>query len=177
MLRSSNRPRVVFAAALLSLSAVACKAPAETPTAAPATGASATSPASETSKAVALPNAPESAAEPASFVVRVLPAEAKAGTETTAVVEVMPNPGFKMNVDFPARLRITEPGDANPAKAELTKDDAELSEKALKFKVAYTANKAGKATLAGLADFSVCNETACRLIRGEKVAWSVDVQE
>lgn len=190
-----RRPRLARAlmALAVSASAFACKAPADPAATAPpgagASGASAAAKAgaagasaaakagADTAQAVALANAPESAAEAVNFVVRVVPGAAKAGAESTTVVEVTPKPGFKMNLDFPARLRITEPGATKPAKEVLGKDDAEVTTEVLRFKVALTAEQAGAAAVGALADFSVCNENACKLIRGEKLAWTVDVQE
>jgi hypothetical protein len=61
-------------------------------------------------------------------------------------------------------------------KTEYSKSDAEVTEEVLRFKVAFTAIKAGKVNLNGSADFSVCNESACKLIRDEKLAWEVAVR-
>jgi hypothetical protein len=179
-----RRPRLARAlmALAVSASAFACKAPADpAATAPPGAGASGASAAAKAgaagASAAAKAGAPESAAEAVNFVVRVVPGAAKAGAESTTVVEVTPKPGFKMNLDFPARLRITEPGATKPAKEVLGKDDAEVTAEVLRFKVALTAEQAGAAAVGALADFSVCNENACKLIRGEKLAWTVDVQE
>lgn len=118
----------------------------------------------------------ESPAADQTYTVRILPGEAKAGQAATSVVEVTPNPGYKMNLEFPARLKLQVPPGVTAAKSELKRDDADLTEKALRFNVAFTPAEAGKVSLTGSADFSVCNDTTCKLIRDEKLAWEVSVQ-
>ena len=81
-----------------------------------------------------------------------------------------------MNLEFPSHLKLDPPTGAALTKAELGREDAEITEAALRFTIAYTPEQAGDLDLAGAADFSVCNENACKLIRGEKVAWEVAVK-
>ncbi len=87
-----------------------------------------------------------------------------------------PGPGFKMNKDYPSRVRLEEGTHAKPAKAEYKKGDAEITDAALRFTVDFTPNAAGKCELKGAADFSVCNDKSCKLIRGEALAWQVEVK-
>ena len=108
--------------------------------------------------------------------MRVIPGEATAGQPGESVIEITPKAGYKMNLDFPSRLKLTEHAGLTPAKDTLAKDDAEVTEKAIKFKVSHTCDKAGDYSISGLTDFSVCNEKSCKLIRGEKVAWTVNVK-
>lgn len=113
----------------------------------------------------------------AQYTVRIIPGAATAGTAASSVVEVTPKPGFKMNKDFPVQIKqLKAPDGVALPKPTLAVADAELTEKLLRFTVPFTAAKAGKIDLAGLADFSVCNERACKLIRDEKVAWQVEVK-
>lgn len=149
----------------------------------PATGDGAKSPASAAATGSAA-SAASTAAAPASkavaeaqYKVRIIPGEATAGAAATSVVEVTPLPGYKMNKDFPAQIKkLTAPDGVTLPKQTLAMADAELSEKVLRFTVPFTPTKAGQIDLAGLADFSVCNERACKLIRDEKVAWQVAVK-
>lgn len=113
----------------------------------------------------------------AQYTVRIIPGSATAGAAASSVVEVTPKPGYKMNKDFPVQIKqLKAPDGVALPKPTLAVADAELSEKLLRFTVPFTAAKAGKIDLAGLADFSVCNERACKLIRDEKVAWQVEVK-
>lgn len=122
--------------------------------------------------------APESkAVVEAQYTVRIMPGEAAAGAAASSVVEVKPTPGYKMNTEFPVQIKkLSAPDGVTLPKATLASSDAELTEKVLRFTVPFTAAKAGQIDLAGLADFSVCNERACKLIRDEKVAWQVTVK-
>ena len=110
------------------------------------------------------------------YTVRIVAGDAKAGQPGKSTIEVTPAAGFHMNLEFPVRLRVTPPTGLTLGKADLSKEDAELSEAALRFSVPFTAAAAGKVSLEALGDFSVCNDTTCKLIRDEKLAWDVDVK-
>ncbi len=110
------------------------------------------------------------------YTVRIVAGEAKAGEPATSVVEVTPGPGYHVNTEFPVRLKLVPPAGVTAAKAQLERADAELSEAALRFNVAFTAATAGTVNMAGTADFSVCNDNTCKLIRDEKLAWEVAVK-
>lgn len=141
------------------------EAASSAPTAATPTPAAPASAAPATQAATAQP-----------YTVRIVAGDAKAGQAGKSVVEVTPAAGFHMNLEFPVRLRVTPPTGLTLGKADLSKEDAELSEAALRFSVPFTAAAAGKVSLEALGDFSVCNDTTCKLIRDEKLAWDVDVK-
>jgi hypothetical protein len=164
--------RISFVAVCTLATTLACQgAPEAAKPVAPAAPSAATpAPSAAASAAAATP----SAAAP--YTVHIAPGAAVAGKPATSVIEVRPAPGFHMNLEFPARLRVTPPAGVTVTKPDLTKDDAELTEAHLRFSVAFSAGAAGKATLAGLGDFSVCNDTTCKLIRDEKLSWDVDVK-
>ncbi len=169
--------RVLFASVGLCLLLIACQreasaeqAPAKTPDA-PATKKAPTAP---PPGFVATGAVAEKPAE--SYMVRIVPGDAKAGQSGTSVVEVTPSPGYKINLEFPSRLRLEPTAGVKPAKEQFGKEDAEVTEKVLRFNVAFTPASAGKLKMAGTADFSVCNDSTCKLIRDEKLAWEVDVK-
>jgi hypothetical protein len=141
------------------------EAASSAPTAATPTPAAPASAAPATQAATAQP-----------YTVRIVAGDAKAGQAGKSVVEVTPAAGFHMNLEFPVRLRVTPPTGLTLGKADLSKEDAELTEAALRFSVPFTATAAGKVSLEALGDFSVCNDTTCKLIRDEKLAWDVDVK-
>ena len=159
-------PRILIVLSGLCLALVACQreAAAEPPAAAPTTN---------TAPAAAAETPPPTTQN---YTVRIVPGEAKAGAQATSVIEVTPAKGYKMNLEFPSRLSLEPTAGVKPAKEQLGKDDAEVTEKALRFKVAFTPASAGKLSMAGSADFSVCNDSTCKLIRDEKLAWVVNVK-
>ena len=120
--------------------------------------------------------APQKAEPEKTYKVRIVPGEAKAGAEASSIVEVTPLLGYKMNKEFPSKLRMSQTEGVTAPKSEYTKADAEITEQILRFKVAFTAAETGKINLNGSADFSVCNEKACKLIRDERLAWEVAVR-
>ncbi len=153
---------------LSSTAALGCQSPsnASEPTSRPAAAPTVTAPVSTAS--VPAPAAP--------YTVRIVPGDAAVGKPATSLVEVTPGPGFHMNKDFPTKLRLTPAPGVTLGKNELLKEDAELSDEQLRFSVAFTSTTAGQTTLSALCDFSICNDTTCKLIRDEKLAWDVDVK-
>ncbi len=135
-------------------------------------GAAGPAPGPAGTEAVARP----AAAGASAYTVRIVPGEATAGQPATSVIEVSPAPGFKINQEFPAKLKLSKTEGVAPVKTELGLDDAEISDKSLRFSVRFTPANAGKVALAGAADFSVCNDTTCKLIRDEQLSWEVQVK-
>jgi len=144
---------------------------------APQAKADAPSAKAEAAKGTVVAQAPAAAAKKAepekTYKVRIVPGEAVAGAEASSIIEVTPLLGYKMNKEFPSKLKMSETDGVTVPKSEYTKADAEITEQILRFKVAFTVAKTGKVNLNGSADFSVCNEKACKLIRDEKLAWEV----
>lgn len=95
-----------------------------------------------------------------------------AGKEGTVDVVISAKGEFKINSQFPFRLKLGEPpeGVAYP-KPVLKKDDGTFSEKQGTFKVPFVAQKAGTYTISSTVSLSVCNDKKCLM---EKVP--VDVQ-
>lgn len=166
-LRTVHAPTALVALSLVT----ACQSAQSTPPAAVAS-----TPGSTTAAAPATVAAAPTSAAAQPYTVRIVPGDAAAGKAGKSVIEVTPSTGFHMNLEFPARLRVTPPNGLALAKAELGKEDAELTDAVLRFTVPFTAAAAGKVSVDALGDFSVCNDTTCKLIRDEKLAWDVDVK-
>ena len=150
----------------------ACQGAPEAAKPGPATASPAASGAASQATPANKPTTPA----PQPYTVRIVPGDASAGKAATSVIEVRPAQGFHMNQEFPTRLRVTPPVGVTVARPELTKSDAEVTDELLRFSVGFNAAAAGKVTLAGLGDFSVCNDSTCKLIRDEKLSWDVDVK-
>ncbi len=172
--------RISFALSVATLLLVACQKPAAAEP--PKDGAKQAEPAKAAPEKKAEPAkaAPEQKTEPAkaaqNFNIKIIPGEAKAGEAATSVVEITPALGYKINLEFPSRMKLAAAEGVTHAKDQLAKDDAEITEAALRFKVGFTAAKPGQVDLSGACDFSVCDESTCKLIRDEKVAWQVAVK-
>lgn len=110
------------------------------------------------------------------YTLQITPASAKAGEAGESVVEIKPAAGYKMNQEFPTKMTLKPVKGLSFAKDTLTKAEADLTEKALRFKVSHTAQKAGTFEVPAVADFSVCNPEICKLFRGEALSWKVTAQ-
>jgi hypothetical protein len=100
---------------------------------------------------------------------------AEAGKEAQVVVRVVPKNPWHMNLEYPTSLKIDPPQDVALAKAELKKDDAELTEEKCEFDVKFTPAKAGEQTFTGKFKFAVCQEQECSPVT-EDVEFKVAVK-
>lgn len=110
------------------------------------------------------------------YTIRIVPGDTAAGKPSTSVVEVTPTAGYKMNIEFPVKLKVSDVKGVAIPKREFVRGDAELDEKALRFSIAFTPETPGQVSMAGTTDFSVCNDSTCKLFRGEELAWEVAVK-
>lgn len=165
--------RIAVIAAFMLATSFACQGTPE----ARKPDAPASQAAAPTTQAAATP-AVSAAAIPqkAPYTIHIAAGEAAVGKPATSVIEVRPATGFHINKEFPARLRVSPTAGVTLAKADLSKEDAELTDELLRFSVPFNASGVGKVSLAGLGDFSVCNDSTCKLIRDEKLSWDVDVK-
>ena len=88
------------------------------------------------------------------------------------IIKVVPKPGYKVNQDFPHRMKVS-PSQTLKIKASTLK--GEITQKQLH----YTMNiegENGKHALQGTADFSICNESMCKLYRATPVEWTTQIQ-
>src|SRR4029077_10412576 len=90
--------------------------------------------------------------------------------EVSMSVTVKAKEGFHVNQEFPHHLTIGElPEGVTIEKTDLKRGDAELTERAVAFKVSATAAKRGRYTIPALLKTSVCDETQC-MIKKEKIS-------
>ena len=78
-----------------------------------------------------------------------------------AAISVRPKPGFKVNKDFPHRLKLKD--------AEVT---GEIKPEQLEFAIA-SASASCEGTCEASADFSICNDQMCKLYRDVKLSWEI----
>lgn len=108
------------------------------------------------------------------FSVEMKPASGyTAGKEGSVEVVISAKGEFKINGQFPFRLKLGEPpeGVAYP-KPVLKKDDGRFSEKQGTFNVPFVAQKAGTYSISCTVSLSVCNDKKCLM---EKVPLDVQV--
>ena len=107
------------------------------------------------------------------FKIQYTQTAASKGEASKTAVTVIPLDGYKMNKDFPNSLTLNPAAEAKITKTKFSPADAQLTEQALTFGIDFTPASSGPTQFSGTANFSVCNESTCKLFRGEKLAWTV----
>ncbi len=105
------------------------------------------------------------------------PDPGKKGQPVSAVVQVLPQNGYKINLEYPTKLTVTAPTGAAPAALELrAKQATALLEHELKFRPTFTVSEAGKLSFSGKLKFSVCTDQLCHF-HDEAIAWDTRVED
>ncbi len=104
------------------------------------------------------------------FTIDVADGKGSAGKEVPVVITVKAKEGFHVNQEFPHHLTIGElPPGVTIEKTDLKRGDAELSERALAFRVSATPAKKGRYTIPAILKTSVCDDTQC-MVKKEKLS-------
>lgn len=91
-----------------------------------------------------------------------LPQGATRGQEALARVRVRPQAPWHMNLEYPAKLRLTAPDDVTLDAPLLRKGDAErYDQEGLVFSVLFTPEAKGARKIDAEVDFAVCGDDAC----------------
>lgn len=97
------------------------------------------------------------------------------GGEGTFTITIKAKSGFKVNENYPHKVKLDAPPDGvELPKQKLKKADGKFEDKkTFRFSGKVKATSAGKKQLTGLVKTSVCNESQC-LIKKEKISIAVD---
>jgi hypothetical protein len=116
-------------------------------------------------------------AEGEGYVIEVkAPADAAAGAEGTAQVQLSATGQYHLNKDFPTVLDVTAPDGVTLGKVKLTTADAsKFEEKTATWDVKFTAKDAGEKKFGAKFRFAVCTATTCDP-KKEALAWVVPVK-
>jgi hypothetical protein len=149
---------------------------------APTAGTVSTVPASPAQTAQAMDTPPAAAAagqskyDEGKFVLTLEPAgDVAAGKDSVVNVVLVANPPFHTNKEYPYKFKAKEGAGVKFPVPVVGKDAAKLETQRLTMPVTFSADKAGKATVAGQFAFSVCTEETC-LIEKRDLSLSVDVK-
>lgn len=107
--------------------------------------------------------------KPEEGAIKVDKAEAKAGSEAAAKLELTPGKGYHVATDYPIKVSLEAPPGVTLAKTELSAggrnkeqgDAATLTEQALAFAIKATAEKAGSYEIKGVFKFGICEKESC----------------
>jgi hypothetical protein len=104
-----------------------------------------------------------SKADAANYTAEIAAAGAyKAGAEGTVQVTVVPKGGYHINPQYPYKFKANAPGDGlTYPKPMLQRSDGKFEETRGTFNVPFIAAKAGKTTVGGTLNLSVCSAANC----------------
>jgi hypothetical protein len=118
---------------------------------------------------------PEPSGDPYQLEVRA-PATSKVGAEATTEVVVTPGTGYKINVDYPAKLLLQKvPEGTKVASQTVTKEQMQVDKARLVVPVRFTPEAPGEKQFEGELRFSVCTPQFCKMPT-ERVSWSTVVE-
>ncbi len=106
----------------------------------------------------------------------VYPANLDTGKSATARVVLTAKTGWKLNKEYPTKLRIVSPEGTSVNKATQKRTDAvRWAEKSAEWQVEIKADAAGTKPFTGKFKFAVCTENTCDP-KKELLAWVVNVK-
>lgn len=114
-------------------------------------------------------------AEEKKYTVDVSAASTKVSTKSVAKVHVSPAKGYKMNLEYPTKVKLNAADGVTLEKTTLAKGDGKIDVKGVDFEIAYTPDRAGKTTITGEIKFAVCTENDC-IPQVEKISINVDAK-
>jgi hypothetical protein len=125
----------------------------------------------------AVPAAKSTVADTSTYTVVVDAPTGAAGKDSRVTVVVKPKKGWKLNMEFPTKLKVSPPAGVTVAKATLKKGDAKVfSEKqGATWEISYKSAAAGKKQFSGKLKFAVCTDATCDP-KSETLAFAVDVK-
>ncbi len=104
------------------------------------------------------------------------PPAAKAGELATATIRVVPKKPYKMNLEFPLKLKLGGPDSVAPRELQLgVKQAAKLSKDELLLKPAFKLLKGGSHAIKGTLRFSVCTDAQCE-IKQEAISFTTSAK-
>lgn len=119
---------------------------------------------------------PDQAVEKEQYRLTVkVPAAVRVGQTVNAQIEVTPKAGYKVNLKYPAELRLAAApaGVKLPQRKLAKKQAAALTKERLRFEVPLQATDAGEHVVSGEVDFSVCTPKLCITEPDTCVAWEI----
>jgi hypothetical protein len=104
-----------------------------------------------------------SKADAANYTAEIVAAGAyKAGAEGTVQITVVPKGGYHINPQYPYKFKANAPGEGlSYPKPMLQRADGKFEEMRGTFQVPFVAAKAGKTTVGGTLNLSVCSAANC----------------
>ena len=115
-------------------------------------------------------------AETDTYVVSAsVPESSKMGAESVVTINLLPKTGWKINQEYPTKLKVTVPKGVAIAKDTLAAADAgTFSEKTAVFEVKLNPSSTGPQAITAEFRFAVCTDATCDPKKAD-LAWKLDV--
>jgi hypothetical protein len=125
-----------------------------------------------------LPVGQTTLAETDTYVVSAsVPASSKMGAEAVVTINLLPKTGWKINQEYPTKLKVTVPEGVAIAKDTLAATDAgTFSEKTALFEVKLNPSSTGSKEFTAEFRFAVCTDATCDPKKAD-LAWKLAVVE
>jgi hypothetical protein len=95
------------------------------------------------------------------------------GQKQKVELAITPGDGLKINKEFPWKFEFSAPEGVQLAQKQVAGAQIDLAESKATIPMHLEASQAGKHSLDATADFSVCNDTKCWVIRDQKVSFNL----
>ena len=107
--------------------------------------------------------------ESAAYAVKVEAPDVHVGEEGKLQVRITPGTGFKINKEYPWKIKVDGTELVSVSNTEFDKTKFTLSDSVAEFSVDCQAEAAGDHKLSATANFSVCNDNVCKNFRDEPI--------
>ena len=98
------------------------------------------------------------------YVVNVVNGETAVGAHGTVKVTIKATDGFKVNQDYPHKIKLADNAGVDFDKKTYKKGDGRFEgKKAFVFEIGATPKSAGSHAIEGKVKFSVCNDSQCKI--------------
>ncbi|MCP4449213.1 MAG: hypothetical protein GY811_28360 [Myxococcales bacterium] len=116
-------------------------------------------------------------AETETYIVKAdIPTDLASGSEATVTINLLPKTGWKINQEFPTKLKIKAPeGITVKTDTQGAKEAEKFTEKQALFKVSCSPEGAGAKEFAADFRFAVCTDATCDPKKAE-LAWTLNVK-
>ena len=111
------------------------------------------------------------------YTVRIDQESVQVGEPVEVALSIEPGKDLKINLDFPWKVEMQATDSVSFPTTNFASSDIKLSEERATVPLVLNVAKAGDYDVEAIADFSVCNDDRCEILRGERVIVKVRAVE
>jgi hypothetical protein len=110
------------------------------------------------------------------YTMRVEGAEVAAAEPAQLELQLLPGPDLKINLEFPWTIEFEEQEGLELPAGVLDASAMELTDEVARIPMDVTVTEAGTREVTARANFSVCNDDRCEILRDQKLQFSVHAE-